>query len=94
METLKKKSLFWDIAEIDPEKNRKFIIERILNFGDEEDFSFAMKSYGEDGIKEGLLQSKALDKKSLFFWCQYFNVDQNKCLKKQSTEKRSWFWKR
>ena len=94
METLKKRSLFWDIDKLDSKKNQKFIIERILNFGDEEDFRWAMKSYGSDAIKESLSQSKTLDKKSLFFWYQYFNLNQNKCSEKQSTKKRSWFWKR
>jgi hypothetical protein len=94
METLKKRSLFWDTSELNPQKNQKFIIERILNFGDEDDFHWALKTYGEDGVRENLMQSKVLDKKSLFFWCQYFNLNQNKCLKKQSVEKRGWFWKR
>ena len=94
METLAKRSLFWDISEVNPQKNKKFIIERILAFGDEEDFHWAIKTYGNDEIKENLLQNKSLDKKSLFFWCQYFNLDQNKCLKNQLAKKQSWFWKR
>lgn len=94
MQTLAKRSLFWDVSEIDPQKNEKFIVERILRFGDEEDFHWAIKSYGKDKIKENLLKSKTLDNKSLSFWCQYFNIDKNKCLKNQSAKKQSWFWKR
>ncbi len=94
MKTLVKRSLFWDIAEIDPEKNKKFIIERILEFGDEYDFCWAIKVYGSDEIRKNLLQNKSLDRKSLFFWCQYFNLSQSKCLKNQSVKKQSWFWKR
>ena len=94
MQTLTKKSLFWDVAEIDPQKNKKFIIERILNFGDEADFRWAMKSYGEGEVKETILKTRALDDKSRFFWCQYFNLDQNKCLKNQSAKKQSWFWRK
>lgn len=94
MQTLTKKSLFWDVAKVDPRKNEKFIIERILNYGDEEDFHWARKAYGDKRVKETLLKSKALDNKSLSFWCQYFNLDQNKCLNNQSAKKPSWFWKR
>ncbi|MDD5071712.1 MAG: hypothetical protein PHQ42_03180 [Patescibacteria group bacterium] len=94
MQTLTKKSLFWDVAEIDPQKNRKFIIERILNFGDEADFRWIIKSYGEDEIKKIILKTRALDNKSLFFWRQYFNLNQNRCLKNRLTKKQGWFWKR
>lgn len=94
METLKKKALFWDVVEINPEKNRNFIIERILNFGDKEDFVWAMNFYGEKAVKERVLKSKNLDKKSCFFWCQYFNLRQRECLKRQSVQKQSWFWKK
>lgn len=94
METLAKKSLFWDSPKLDPQKNKRFILERILNFGDVDDFRWAIKSYGKNEIKENVLSSKTLDKKSLSFWCQYFNLDQKRCLKNQSARKQSWFWKR
>lgn len=94
MQTLTKKSLFWDVAKVDPRKNGKFIIERILNYGDEADFRWAKEAYGNKRVKETLLKSKVLDNKSLSFWCQYFNLNQNKCLKNQSAKKQSWFWKR
>lgn len=94
MQTLTKKSLFWDVAKVDPRKNEKFIIERILNYGDEEDFRWARESYGDKRVKATVLKSRALDNKSLSFWCQYFNLDQNKCLKNQSTKKQGLFWKR
>lgn len=94
MKTLKKRSLFWDVATVDLQENKKFIIERILNYGDEDDFRWAMQTYGSDEIKEILLHTKALDDKSLVFWCQYFNLDDSICLKNQSVKKQSWFWKR
>lgn len=74
METLKKKSLFWDTAEIDPQKNSRFVIGRILAFGDREDFKWAEKFYGEEKIKQEVLNNRSLDKKSLFFWRQFFNL--------------------
>lgn len=79
MEILKKASLFWDVKEVNPEKNKKFVIERILQYGDEADFSWALNYYGRDEIVENMLKSRALDRKSLSFWCQFFNLDQEKC---------------
>ena len=75
MDTLKKRSLFWDIGELDPQKNERFIIERILNFGDEDDFRWALGFYGEAKLKKVLLASRSITRKSLFFWCQFFNLN-------------------
>jgi hypothetical protein len=73
METLQKKSLFWDVEFLDPQKYGKFIVERILTFGDQEDFRWALNFYGKDRIKQYFSESKNLDKKSSSFWRQYFN---------------------
>jgi hypothetical protein len=94
MKTLEKKSLFWDIKEIDPQKHRRFIMERVLNFGDIEDFKWLLEHYGEQAIIGHVKQKNSLDKKSLLFWCDYFNLDKEKCLNNQSTRKQSAFWKR
>jgi len=94
METLQKTSLFWDVRDIDPQKHARFIIERILAYGDETDFNWAINFYGKEKIKEYFLKSKTLDKKSLSFWCQYFNLNEEKCIRNRSTQKQSAFWKR
>jgi len=47
MKTLEKKSLFWDVGEVDPEKNARFVIGRILNFGDLGDWQWAVERYGK-----------------------------------------------
>ncbi len=77
METLQKTSLFWDVAGLDPRQNERFIIERILAFGDEEDFHWAEDFYGAEKIKKALLRSRTLDKKSLSFWRYYFNIEKS-----------------
>lgn len=92
METLKKKTLFWDTDNADPQKHNAFIIGRILNFGDIDDFNWAMRFYGKEKIKGAILESRELSRKTLFFWCQYFNIDKTKCLRKQSVVKQNAFW--
>lgn len=94
METLQKRSLFWDMARVDPRKNEELVIERILAYGDKDDFKWANNFYGKEKIKSRLLESRSLDKKSLSFWCQFFNVDKTKCTPKLSASRQSAFWKR
>lgn len=94
METIKKLSLFWDVESVDPQKNKQFIIERILNFGDEKDFRWAVGVYGEKDLKEAIMRNQTIAKKSLSFWCQIFNINKEKCLTKQSMRRQSAFWKK
>lgn len=94
METLQKTSLFWDVKDLDPQKHIQFIIERILSFGDEDDFNWAINLYGKEKIKECFLKSKSLDKKSTSFWCKYFNLGNLKCTQSQSIKKQNIFWKK
>lgn len=92
METLQKRSLFWDVADVHPERDKYFIIERILAFGDEDDFKWARNFYGEKEIKKQILRARALNKRSLFFWCQYFNINPAKCIQKQLARKPETSW--
>lgn len=94
MNTLQKQSLFWDVRSVDPVKNSDFVIERILNFGDIDDFKWAIKFYGKDKMKRGAENSRELDSKSLSFWCRYFNIDKSICIQKQLKAKQSAFWRR
>jgi hypothetical protein len=72
MNILAKKSLFWDVGQVDIRKNERFIIERILQYGDEADFCWAQKFYGLNKIKEVAMKGRSLDRKSYNFWRQYF----------------------
>lgn len=96
METLQKQALFWDVdlKAMDLEQHKRFIIERILARGDVDDFRFAQKTYGNDALKETLLKAKTLDPLSLNFWCFYFNIDKQQCIRKPSLLKRAAFWKK
>jgi hypothetical protein len=75
MDIRSKKSLFWDVEQVDFRKNERFVIERILQYGAEDDFRWAKKKYGLKKIKEGFLKSRSLDDKSYNFWRQYFNLE-------------------
>lgn len=96
MKTIEKQHLFWDVdlEKIDLEKNKCFIIERILARGDLDDFKWAFSFFGEELIKDTLINAKALDAKSQNFWCVYFNVNKSKCTQNQLMKKQSAFWRR
>ena len=94
VETLEKKTLFWDACNLNPVKDGHFIIGRILNFGNEDDFRWAMRFYGAEKIKQSLKSNRQLHKKSLSFWCQYFNIDTSQCIATQSANQRGAFWQK
>ena len=94
MDPLQKKSLFWDVDVLDPNKDANFIIARILNFGDVDDFIWAMRFYGHDKVEAVLRRSTQLNRKSLSFWCQFFNIDPSTCTAKRSTKQQSAFSQR
>ncbi len=96
METLKKKTLFWDCdpSRLDPENNKRFIIERILKYGDEEDVAWVQNRYSLDDIKDALRRQRTLDPKSLNWWRLTFDVAETECLPPSSTHAQSAFWNR
>lgn len=94
MKTLEKRSLFWDVKDVDTEKNKNFIIERILSFGDSDDFFWALDLYGQEELRKVLLNSRRLDKKSTNFWGNYFNLNQEEWKKILSAQKQKMFWTR
>ena len=51
-----KSSLFWnvDINKLDPKEHMLLIIERVLEYGDVEDFWFIRKFYGTKTLKQAL----------------------------------------
>ncbi len=92
MKTLNKTSLFWDAEKINPGKNKRFIIERILELGDVDDFRWAVSFYTKEDIKNALLKSRKLSKKSANFWKAYFNINSKEWNKNRSPKQLSAFW--
>ena len=65
-----RQSLFWDVdpSKIDPDKNAHYVIERILDFGDEHELNWMHHHYSEEKIKEVVNKSRVLFDKSRNFW--------------------------
>ncbi len=63
------KHLFWDvsISDVDVEKHKKFIINKVLIYGTYNDWKTILKFYGKDTIISISKTIKDLDKKTLSF---------------------------
>ncbi len=71
MNTLQKQSLFWDVDldTLDPEEHASYIIERVLDFGDDEDIRWLFSMYPKVAIKGVLENSRStIHAKSKALW--------------------------
>ncbi len=68
--------LFWDVdrSSVDAEKHRKFIIPRIMDRGTLDDVQAAWRYYGEEKIREALLNARVLHKKTIAFFANQFQL--------------------
>jgi len=65
-----RRSLFWDVdpKTIDPETHAEYIIERILDFGDEKEVRWMARYYSHGLIKKVVKESRVLHDKSRNLW--------------------------
>jgi len=72
--------LFWDTdpGTLDLEKNRAYIIPRVMDYGSLEDVRGIFAYYGKDRMLAVLLEAPYLDKKTLSFCEVYFGVTREK----------------
>jgi hypothetical protein len=68
------KRVFWDIdfSSLDYQKDRFYIIERVMNYGLWNDFIEIVRFYGKNIIKQEIVQSAYLKKMSLIFFVFIF----------------------
>ena len=66
----RRQSLFWDVdpKTIDPEKHGRYIIERILDFGDDAEVRWVWRYYDHALIRDVVQRSRALFPETRSFW--------------------------
>jgi len=88
---------FWDVnfSKLDKENHTPFIIERILEEGDERAVKWMRNNFDPNEIENVLYNSKNLSRKSANFWQLIFNVKRSKilCLRKSFRKKQKLIWK-
>ncbi len=65
-----RQTLFWDVnpQNIDPKKHAVYIIERILDFGNEKEVRWMMHYYSRPLIAKVVKKSRVIDIKSRSLW--------------------------
>lgn len=89
--------LFWDTdpKKIDTKKHARYIIERVLRFGDFDDYHSMRDIYSVEDIKNVILEERVdLDPKSLNLWCHSFGIEESICTKKLLAKTQELFWRR
>ncbi len=68
--------LFWDtdLSTLDLEKQKTFVIERVLNMGDEGALKWVWQKYGRQTIYNTVINSRRLTLKTARCWQNYFNL--------------------
>jgi hypothetical protein len=87
--------LLWDtpIENISIEKNKQYIIERVLEYGSLSDDKWLKEVYSIDEIIEIIKKSRKISLKTANFYSIIFNIPQNQieCFKKPFTQKQNRF---
>lgn len=77
---------FWDTPNesIDCVKHRDFIIERLLQCGGLNGIQWIFENYGVEAIKQVVMKSRFLSKRTVCFWAVYFAISPDNiiCLSK------------
>lgn len=71
----RRQSLFWDVDSktIDPDKHARYVIERILDFGNDSEVRWALHYYPAKKIKQTIQKERSqLHPKSIALWSRLF----------------------
>ena len=71
------KRYFWDtnFEDLDPHKDSYFILKRIIDRGNTSAIKWALSRYSTDQIKDLILSSRDLSRKTANFWAKLFALD-------------------
>lgn len=72
---------FWDKAPLSLRRDKYIIIERVLEFGTEEEVGIVLDFYGPESIKEVVRQSRALSPRTVNYFVLLFGLSrgETKC---------------
>ena len=87
---------FWDVNfdELDASKHPRFVIERLLEYGDFPELRWLFRNFSRQRIVNTLKNSRFLSLRSAHYWSQILGVPKRdiRCLSKrfQMTQNRIW----
>ena len=87
---------FWDInpAELDVSQYPRYVIERLLEYGDFPELRWLFRRFNPEEIVENLKRTRTLSRRRASFWADYFEVphEEIKCLRKSYQSQRESIW--
>ena len=68
--------LFWDVdkTKLNPDLNKQFIICRVMDRGDIEAVNTVLNYYDRQAVKETLTNARFIEKKTITFFANYFDL--------------------
>jgi len=89
-----RRELFWDIdfANLNLEKHKRLIIERVLTLGNLEEFRQLLVIYKTEIIRQTIMELGYLDPKTMNFVISFFEIDKNqlRCYTKKQSTQQHW----
>lgn len=90
------KKFFWDVsfADLDKVADYYFILERLLEYGDDEAVRWLLRNYSKKDLMEVITSSRRLSPKTGHFWKCYYQLpeDEIRCLHPPSHRKDNLHW--
>lgn len=90
------KKYFWDtnIKNVDPVKNRDYIIARLLDRGNGQAYRYVAKNFPKSAIIKTIKTTRGISARSANFWALFFGINPKEvaCLQKASTKPPVIVW--
>ena len=87
---------FWDIetAGFNPQKRPQYVIQRLLEMGNDQAVRWVRKNFTEEQIKETIRKRRGFSPKTVQFWASFLNIPQKevRCLQKPYLEQHKIHW--
>ncbi len=87
---------FWDVQpeKLDIDRNAVFILERLLEMGDDDVIAWVRAAYPEETIKEVVRNSSRLSRKTARFWQVFLGLKEGevKCLSRSYRQAEKPLW--
>jgi hypothetical protein len=70
------RALFWDTdpATLDLRRHARYIICRVLDYGDHAALNWLRRAFGDDAVRRVVESGAPLHPKTLSFWRRYFDI--------------------
>ena len=76
---------FWDVdfSKLDSGRSTYFIINRLLELGNEKAVAYILSTFSKDELIEVVRNSRSISKRSRNFWRIFFHLENEPCIPKR-----------